>query len=126
MNTKKEEELFLYRRHMRKRSHTHGATEIIRKDEKCGTAASKQAIIVDAVGDAAHAVLPDPKSDVTTGWIGGSKVAARGNVVESASMKIGASTHTVDNGSRNWLENVLAGFASRNFGVCRKNGNLGE
>jgi hypothetical protein len=58
-----------------------------------------QAIVVDAVGDTAHSMLPDSEPDIATGRIGRAKVTAGSNVVESASMKISTPTYTVDDRS---------------------------
>ena len=115
-----------YRGHVGQRSDAHGSAQVVGENEKCGTAAAEQAVVVDAIGDAAHAVLSDTEPYVSTGWVGGAKVTARGDVVEGAAVQVSTSTHAVGQRRRHGLQHVLPCFASRNFGVCRKRGNLGE
>ena len=84
-----------YRRHVRQRSDAHGSAQIVRENEKCGAAAPEQPVVVNAVGDAAHAVFSDTEPNVSTGWVGGAKVTARSDIVESASVEVCAAADAV-------------------------------
>ena len=107
-------------RQLRQRGESDGRSCVIRKNEKSCAGRAKDPVIRDAVHDCAHAMLPNPETDVPAGGVVAGEITSAFDVIHGRPVEIGTSADQIRHRLRDWLQRFAAGFARREFGIAGK------
>ena len=98
-------------REMRQCGKADGWAAVIAEDEEGRTAGTEDAVVGDAVHDAAHGVFADAEVEVASGVVGAVKVTAVLDVVQRGAVQVGAAAGDERHGSADRLQHIAAGLA---------------
>ena len=98
-------------REMRQCGKADGWAAVIAEDEEGRTAGTEDAVVGDAVHDAAHGVFADAEVEVAAGVVGAVKVTAVLDVVQRGAVQVGAAAGDERHGSADRLQHIAAGLA---------------
>ena len=102
-----------------------GGATIISEDHERRAGGAEKSVIGNAVHDRAHAVLANPKANVSATGIVTREIPAVFDVVHCRSVEIGAPTHEQRHRLRDRLQCFTTCFARCQLRILRKFRNLG-